>query len=256
MSKRKKLLEPQSLLYFSVHVILVLVGYFLFKLDESSTWLQGLGASLAGAGITGIVVFVYVLQQQDVRRQLEILSKLGVVDAFQARGTAIKGIYDDRLSKARQRIDILGFGQSTLREDYKDEFADWKARAVVRILLIDPGFPDTQYSYANQRDSEEQRESGSVEKEVKRFVRHTADLMDERFQVRLYRCLPSVNIFRVDDEIFWGPYLVRRVSRNSPTMVVNSSGEMFDVLAEHFDRIWSDGHLSVPVPEEWKSGND
>jgi hypothetical protein len=58
-----------------------------------------------------------------------------------------------------------------LREDYRDEFAEWKRRANVRVLLIDPGFPDSRISYARQRDKEEKSSGGTIEADVAEFLK-------------------------------------------------------------------------------------
>ena len=94
---------------------------------------------------------------------------------------------------------------------------------------------------------------------MQEFIRRTRSLIvrrsdSPRFQVRLYKCLPSVNIFRIDDELFWGPYLIREQSRNTPTFIVRKGGILFDTLAKHFNTIWSDPELSRPVPAGWLEG--
>ena len=88
------------------------------------------------------------------------------------------------------------------------------------------------------------------------FVRQTSSLIrgvnkPHPFQVRLYRCLPSVNILRVDDELFWGPYLIREQSRNCPTFIVRRGGILFSRFTAHFDSIWADDNLSREIPGSW-----
>jgi hypothetical protein len=56
--------------------------------------------------------------------------------------------------------------------------------------------------------------------------------------VRLYRSIPALNICRVDEELFWGPYLVGGPSRNNPTIIVKKGGIMFDRLMNHFNMVW------------------
>jgi len=59
-----------------------------------------------------------------------------------------------------------------------------------------------------------------------------------------------VNIFRVDNKMFWGPYLIKQPSRNSPTFLLRQA-ILFDRLLEHFERIWKDDSLSRPIPNNW-----
>ena len=89
---------------------------------------------------------------------------------------------------------------------------------------------------------------------MKAFARECAPLIRDpqlRFQVRLYKVLPSVNYFRVDDEAFWGPYLMLEPSRNTPTILIKRGGVLYDKLRNHFDAIWSDDSFSRTVPDAW-----
>jgi hypothetical protein len=244
----RRWLSPISWVYILVHFALFLCGFTLVR--SAGTVSQGIGASVIAAAITGWVIFVYVRLSERRIEVLEALSRFGFVAAFEARAARIKPEYDRRLAGANEHIDIMGFGLKTLWEDYHGQFADWKLRAHVRILLIDPNSP-----YTVQRDTEEQELSGSIRRSAKRFLRETESIRNETtqhtFQVRLYTCLPSVNIFRVDDEMFWGPYLIRSQSRNAPTFVVRHGGELYRRLMWHFDTIWADDSLSRnPNPED------
>lgn len=238
-------LTSRHWVYLLLHVIVFMAG--ILFVQEAGAIASGIGASLIAAAIAGWVLFVWVLINQDQARRLDVLAKFGLVDAFPGRSTQIKDQYDRRLAGARQSIDVLGFGLRQLREDYHDEFASWAARARVRILLIDPQAPEPTRTYAMQRDAEEGNASGSISTDVQEFLDRTAAVRaqhPDRFQVRLYTALPSINVFRVDDELFWGPYLVRRQSRNTPTFLVRRGGGLFDRVIEHFESLWNDDQLS------------
>ena len=148
----------------------------------------------------------------------------------------------------------MGFGLKALREDYLSEFPIWKQKANVRVFLIDPEYPNSEVPYAHQRDVEEADASGTIMQQVRRFVSDTKDVRvsegSHSFEIRLYKCLPSVNIFRVDNQMFWGPYLIKQPSRNSPTFLIRKA-VLFDRLVEHFERIWKDDSLSRPIPDDW-----
>ncbi|OAI45016.1 hypothetical protein AYO43_08640 [Nitrospira sp. SCGC AG-212-E16] len=167
----------------------------------------------------------------------------------------IRQDYVQRLEKAEEQIDIIGFGLSSFREDFLDDFSKWKQRANVRILLVDPEFPSGELSYANQRDTEEKNSLGKIASDVRKFVEVVGSLISEDgdrvFDIRLYRCLPSLNIFRIDDELFWGPYLVGEQSRNSPTFLVQRGGILFDRFTRQFECIWKDDKFSRPIPKAW-----
>lgn len=76
-------------------------------------------------------------------------------------------------------------------------------------------------------------------------------LHEPNFDIRLYRCLPSINFFRIDGDVFWGPYLIRDASRNMPTFLMEKDGKLSQRLINHFDKIWNDDQLSREIPSEW-----
>src|SRR5271166_1771436 len=246
-----RLITPTHWVYILVHAILIIGGYTLASSGGSLR--VGIGASLIAAGVTGWVIFVYMLVAQRVSERVRIVTEFGFTNAFAGRSVLIKAEYDKRLQQAHSGIDIMGFGLKTLREDYHDEFARCRVRASVRILMIDPRFPDAATSYAWQRDTEEQDNPGSIQTNVDRFLKDIGPLVGSsgvhRFEIRLYRCLPSVNLFRVDDEMFWGPYLIGGQSRNNPTFIVRRGGQLFTILQKHFDDIWRDDRLSVSLAD-------
>ncbi len=216
-----------------------------------------IGSSLIAAGITGWVVFAYVLISQTLSDRVRIVTEFGLTAAFETRSVHIKQEYDRRLQNVDEAIDIMGYGLQSLRQDYRNDFKRWRNRANVRILLLDPTFPVTDHSYAAQRDKEERDDSGNIEKNVHRFLEEVQPLLESTdshtFEVRLYRCLPSLNIFRIDSEMFWGPYLIGQPSRSNPTFLAHKSGLLFPRFLEHFNEIWTNPELSISVQDYQKN---
>jgi hypothetical protein len=242
-------LTPRNWVYLLLHVVLFMAGVLLVQTD-GVLW-SGVGSSLIAAAVAGWVLFVWVMVSQTQAERIEMVVELGLVAAFPGRSSKIKHVYDSELAGAKQSIDVMGFGLRQLREDYGSEFGTWTSKAVVRILLLAPDAPTQRASYANQRDLEEGNSTGSIVADVSAFLSQTEPLRKaspERFQVRLYKAIPSVNVFRVDDVLFWGPYLVKRQSRNTPTFVVKRGGSLFDAFQSQFDQIWTDDSLSHDPP--------
>lgn len=182
------------------------------------------------------------------RALVSVMHKAGLLGAFPHRSISIREEYDLRVQKAEECIDILGFGLSSLREDHAGDFAEWKKRVPIRILLINPdagGSP----SYAEQRDLEEKNPKGTIKGQVKEFVSTIKDLLDRRFQVKLYSALPTLNIFRIDDDILWGPFIAGTQSRSTPTFIARKGGFLFPHLTSHFNTLWTD--FSEEIPGSW-----
>lgn len=253
MRKSHRWLYPNHLVYLLAHGVLFLIGIVFVLANKDSPLLSAIGVGIISTGIAGWVIFAYVLVSQRTNQKLDLLTDFGILDAFEMRGMKIKEEYDKRIDKAH-RIDIIGFGLRALRQDYRDEFEQWIQHASVRILLLDPEFPNAQNAYSIQRDVEEENAAGTIKSDVNEFISACTNLLDgngvNKFEIRLYRCLPSVNIFRIDDELFWGPYLMKEQSRNSPTFLVRRGGILYDRLSRHFEEIWKDDSISVPAKNE------
>jgi len=117
-------------------------------------------------------------------------------------------------------------------------------------MLLDPDFPSPNSSIASIRDLEEGNNSGDIRRDVEAFetvVRMSENLNRDNFQVKRLRALPSINIFRVDDELFWGPYLIATQSRNMPTLLVRKGGFLYDEIKSHFEHLWTSDHFSGPI---------
>jgi SEFIR domain len=160
--------------------------------------------------------------------------------AFLSRSVRIRDEYDKRLKGAKLSIDVLGWGLRAFREDYLMSFRLWVERGVrLRILVLDV-WSDEGAMLADLQDRAEGVEAGSIRHDVTSFVHATSKMIDGQpdLQVRLSNYHPSINIFRIDDEIIWGPYLAGDVSRNHPTFIISADNSLFAPLASHFDSLW------------------
>jgi hypothetical protein len=241
-------LSQRLVVYAVVQTFLVIVGVLIVVLGNGKVGLA-IGTSLIATGAAGASLFGYVLLSERWSSRVESLLDAGLRGIWMMRSVRIRQEYDQRLEAARDSIDLLGFGQRSFREDHIEDFSAWIARGVeIRLLLLDPSFPLPEHSYADQRDREEG--SGSIAQDVEAFLREIKARglhQSERLSIRLFRCLPAIGVFRIDDDLFWGPYLVRRASRNSPTLLTVRGSPLFKALETHFQDIWSRPELSAPV---------
>jgi hypothetical protein len=246
--------SPTSLLWIFIHVVVLLLGIILFISsstpfgDTYKAILQGVGGSLIATGVAGEVLFLYVRASETLRARIELMDESGIFKIFPVRSVQIRHEYDALLKRAKT-IDIIGFGLSSLREDYASDFPAWSRQANVRILLLDAAYPSKKSSYAAQRDAEEGQYIGKISRDVQAFVEEVSqndNIVKQRFQFRLLRTLPSINMFRIDEYCFWGPYLALQQSRNTPTMLVKG-GFLHARLREHFDSLWNSDRFSQPI---------
>lgn len=242
---KRKYLNATTITWALLHIILVMVGLLVINIKYVSTALGsevaiGLGVSIMATGIVGIFLFLYVALSETTRSRLKALNEAGLDGIFNYRSVRIKDEYDDRIRKAK-RIDVVGYGLGSLLEDYSKDFAAWSQRAKVRVVAIDPDAPSAATSYADARDIEEGREAGKTRSDVGRlikFVSEDTQIKKDNFELRLSNSIPSINVMILDDEIFWGPYLLAEQSRNTFTMTVRKGGFLFEALENHFLQMW------------------
>jgi hypothetical protein len=194
-------------IWILVHTIMFLAGVIIFQVPAITNLLgpifaQALGGGLAATGAAGIFVFLYIKKSERLSSSMSMFLDGGVIALFEGRAARIKEEYDRRLTRF-SNLDVIGCGLSSFREDYKTDFIRWSSHATVRILLLDPEFPSERNSFANLRDHEEQNHEGKISADVRQFVEEVESLLGEteKFQIRLMRCTPSVNIFRVPGQI-------------------------------------------------------
>ena len=254
----KTQLTRKHWVYISCHLILSLIGIIIMSVPGTGPTIDKLikpiGGSLLAMGIGGTVLFLKVWIDQAESDRIKDIREFGLRRIFPFRSVAIRSEYDARLSRVSEAIDIIGYGLNHLREDHAGSFSTWATRAKVRILVIDPEFPSKESCMANLRDLEEGHDVGKICGDVMKLIRCCAPLIQDQskdFQIRLYRCLPSINLFRIDANIFWGPYFIGDVSRNMPTFLMEADGRLSDNLREHFERIWTSDEFSRAIPEDW-----
>ena len=248
----KRLRTARFAIYAGLQVVLILAGALVTTIGSLGL---AIGTSMIATGASGILVFGWVVFDEAEAERRKVSESFGFLTAFPFRSIQIKEEYHHRIRKAGQNIDVMGYGLNALREDFADEFHEWSDKLSVRIILVDPEAPAGSAKYPDLRDLEEGNSAGRTRTEIARFIEDTRPLWSQGkgFQLRLATALPSVNMFRIDNEIFWGPYLVSsprygRASRNLPTMIVKRPGYMFDRLLDHFDEIWSNDRLSHDPP--------
>src|SRR5664279_4918337 len=109
--------------------------------------------------------------------------------------------------------------------------------ATIRILIVNPESP-----HARARDLEEKQSPDTIKREAEEFITQFAELYhgnSRKLQLRAYDTLPMVNIFRIDRDLFWGPYLLDRNSSNTFTVRARRHGSVYSQLLAHFESVWA-----------------
>ncbi|MFC1604989.1 hypothetical protein ACFL5F_08180 [Planctomycetota bacterium] len=242
-----------SIYYFVGLVVALVIGgglvviAILLPSEEYETAkpiLQTIGASLIAGAIVAAAAFAGTLVTQSLQQDEELLRsvrEMGIVGYFSKR--YLNDEYE-KYSKNAHEFDLLGYGLGRFRKDMRHQFEEWARTKTMRILVIHPNS-----SLTLQRDREENDRIGKISDEA---LEITADLTDIVYRkkikvpiIKWYNSIPTVNIMRIDDVMYIGPYFMGKPSGASVTLKLERNTVLFSLFETHFNDIWNEEDLSI-----------
>ena len=219
-----------SLLLALGGILLAFADAFYF-MTESKIWI-GIGCSLLASSL---VILLNALLVDRVRA--DPLREWGIEKAYDSR-QAKNADADPSLEHAHFRVDGVAFGLSAFRSKNCERVESAMARGVnFRFLVMDPDSP-----YASQRDKEEGNKTGHIAKTIHGLVDWANELNKKGFrgkiEVRGYQCMTLDFYWRIDDDIYIGPYWYNRPSSGTITYKFTPSGRCAKLYAEYFEQLW------------------
>ena len=220
-----------------VALLLALVGLaIVFACPEKYS---GFGFSfLTSAIVTGLNVWLV-----DVK-EVNPLDGWGIEKIYKTRAEKNQDS-DPKLTNAQHRIDGVAFGLKNFRSLHTDKIEDCLSRGVnIRLITMDPASP-----FAEQRDLEERDEKGHLRNSINQLV-EWADRLNERkgsgrgtITVKGYSCMTLDFYWRVDDDIYIGPYWYGMPSQQTITYKFKAGGIGAGLYIDYFDKLWNDKQL-------------
>ncbi len=226
-----------------INIIILLLGisltiYAYFKNDSI---ILNIGAGLITSGIVAIFYLIY--PHLDMEKDYLRFRKMGLIDIYQRRNLSQE--YSELLETAEKKIEVLGLGLDHFRED-NGAVIKYKALAgvVVRMLVVKPGSQISSIRSYQENDLHGETIEIPLEK-LKQYVISVNQEIDNlnrgtKIQMKFYDAVPSTMIFRIDDIMFFGPYLHKISSRNTITYKVEENSEIFKQYEKHFNDLWND----------------
>lgn len=158
---------------------------------------------------------------------------------------------DPRLDKAKEHVDVVAFGLKSFRENYtnKAEMALNKG-CNFRIITMNP---DSRF--ATQRDMEEHNVNGDIEKSIRDLIAWADNLNSSsgrrkkknkgKIIIKGYDCMTLDFYWRVDDEIYFGPYQYGKGSSDTITFKFEKGGRGFENYSQYFEKLWNDDSMKI-----------
>lgn len=151
---------------------------------------------------------------------------------------------DPKLEKAQYQLDGVAFGLKSFRSNHTDKIDNCLQRGVnIRLLVMDPDSP-----YADKRDEEEGDLPGHLRNSINQLVEWADNLNNKNYRgkivVKGYSSMTLDFYWRVDGEVYIGPYWYGIPSQQTITYKFTDNGKGFSVYTNYFEKLWNDSKLT------------
>lgn len=223
-------LRTANLVCFLTGIIITLAGYFALS-GGWQTVVISIGASIVASAL---VIYIDSFYETKFRKIRDVMEKWRLVDIYKTRG-AMNADCDEFQDKAKEAIDVIGFGLSSWRDSSSEKIKELLKNGVkIRILA-----PNPEGSFVVQRAVDEGKEPSSIKYDIERLIDWCEDLKAcGDIEIRTYDWLPMDFYFRVDNALFIGPYLYGKGSQQTVSYQFQKDGLMFAYYNEYFERVW------------------
>ena len=150
---------------------------------------------------------------------------------------------DPNIENARYCIDGIAFGLSTFRNMYGRKIEQCLRKGVqIRLLTMDPAG-----QFVSCREEEENAAPGGIKVTIEELVQW-ADALNQnntrgKIVIKAYNSMTLDYYWRVDDDLYVGPYWYGYKSADTITYKFVAGGRGFQHYGEYFEKLWDDKDL-------------
>lgn len=223
-----------------VSLLLIILGLLSILLDQF--WLKtttglyiNIGCSLIASGLVLFFTALFI----DFRKDYLVWSEWKLEKIFKTR--AEKNAESDPKLETHnvKQLDGIAFGLKSFRSNRKNDVLSCMQRGMnVRLLVMDPTGP-----FVQQRELEENAAPGSIAESILNLVTWAEELnaSSERgkIQIRFYNTMTLDFYWRLDDELYIGPYMLDVESQQTITYKYAKGGKGFQLYSDYFETLWN-----------------
>ena len=223
-----------SLLLIILGILLILCDLFKYE-TETHLWIN-IGCSLIASGLVLLLTAVCVERIKD-----DPLKSWGVKCIYPTRAKMNEDC-SVSVDNAKRQIDVIAFGIRSYRDQKSKMTAKLLNKGVnFRIITM---APDSEF--VRQREKEEGEVEGQISHDIKALIQWADELNKKsskgKIIIKGYRCMTLSFYWRVDDELYTGPYWYNKKSQQTISYKF-VSGKTFDYYTDYFDSLWSNNDL-------------
>lgn len=233
----EKKINPYAII---VSLALVIIGILtilsdIYLLISPANVFLNIGCSLIASGL--VLFFTAILI--DRSKEYIVWSQWKLEKIFKTR--AEKNTESDpKLERHNiKQLDGIAFGLKSFRSNREKDVLTCMQRGMnVRLLVMDPTS-----KFVQQREREEGGAAGSISTSIVALIewadRLNSKSNDGKIKIRFYDCMTLDFYWRMDDEMYVGPYLLDVESQQTITYKYVKGGKGFDLYSEYFESLWN-----------------
>ena len=236
-------------LFAGAIIILVGIGLCVASAFVKIPWDNislSIGCSLIASGLVILMHDFFV-----ERRRVSELDDWKLTKIYSTRAEK-NADSDPKLDNARYVVDAVAFGLKSFRSKQTKRVEGCLQRGVnFRIITMNP-----ESMFVRQREIEENETEGQIKHTVEELVKWADDLNAKDFKGRIlvkgYDTMTLDFYWRVDDDIYVGPYWYNVSSQQTITYKFECGGKGFTTYSDYFDSLWDDDSLCHYLTRETK----
>lgn len=210
----------------------IIVSFIIKDSGKIFATINGIGISSVLSGLIGIFVAILFYSKE---AKYQVCEEWEITNIYESRAIANNKI-DACQEQAKNRVDIIAFGLKSWRQS-KERLIDsmLKKGVKIRIITIDPDA-----EVLNLQDQSEGKMTGETRNSIvqlQEFFSKTEDR--KKVEIKYHKELPLDFYFRVDDNVFVGPYLFGRESQQLITYEFKKGGRGFEYYSNYFEDLWT-----------------
>ncbi len=220
-----------GLLVLIIGILLIILDLFSAKTD-TNLWIS-IGCSLIASGLVILLNAVCVERIKD-----NPLKEWGISNIYPSRAI-MNTDCEVSVDNAEHQVDVIAFGLHSYRDAKSKTTLKLLSKGVnFRIITMDP---DSEFVY--QRAKEEGEVKEQISNSIRQLVEWANDLNKKskkgKITVKGYSCMTLSFYWRVDGEIYTGPYWYGKRSQQTISYKF-TSGKTFKAYTEYFESLWGD----------------
>ncbi|EKL9827949.1 TPA: hypothetical protein N2935_000339 [Vibrio parahaemolyticus] len=209
-----------------------------------NTVLLSIGCSILAVVIINFVEYHITLPEVNF---MKVINSWKLVSIFKTRQEM--NTVTNKLLLKSEELDIAALGASGFI-NYQGDVLKERLKKGLKIRFL---IPHRESNFISQREKDEMAQEGSIKKAISDLVewvettKKELNLSDSAIQIREYSCLPIDSIMRIDNNLFTGPFMVKKKSQLTMSYQYKKGGDGYEYYNKYFEDIWNDVNITNPV---------